>query len=193
MQFGIILILIFIVCIGIGVYIFRINQITHTKIEQKMQVSDEKIMDECVKEGEELAIANSTEKKVSPNATFIFITKYNKCGHTVKEYVEVTESDVNKTEDDIKKSYSSWNLTSFANNEIVLERELNDICREHYAVRSINDEIVIYFLDKNEKEIFYKNTGISTKYLPEEDKQSIKNGIFVTGKEELNRFLEDYE
>ncbi len=185
--------LIFIVCIWIGIYLFRINQFVNTKVEKVTQISEEKVTDECVLEAEELAIANSTEKKVSPNATFIFITKYKKCGHTVKDYVSVNENDVNKMESDIRENYTAWNLISFSNDEIVLEREVDEICKEHYVIRNVSDEIIVYFLNEDNKEIFYKATGISTKYLPEEDKQNIENGIYVIGKEELNRLLEDYE
>ena len=193
MRSGIILTLIFVVCIGIGNYIYRINQISSTEFKQKAQISDEKITDECVKEGEDLALANSTEKKVSPNATFIFKTKYKKCGHMIKEDITATELDVNKTEDEIKSLYNQWNLISFSNNEIVLERELDEMCKEHYVLRNANGEIAVYYVDEEANEIFYQNTGILIQYLPEADKQEIENGIFVIGKEQLNKMIEDFE
>ena len=143
-------------------------------------------------EAEELAMVNSVEKKVSPNATIIFKTTYSKCGHMIKENIIATEVHVNKTEKEIKDLYKNWNLTSFTNNEIVFEREVNEMCREHYVLRNTNGEIVVYYLDDG-KEVFYQDTGINTKYLPEADKQNIENGLFVTGKENLNRTLEDFE
>lgn len=193
MRSGIILIFIFIVCIGIGNYIYKINQISSTEFKQKAQISDEKITDECTKEGEELALANSTEKKVSPNATFIFKTKYKKCGHMIEEDITATELDVNKTEDEIKSLYNRWNLISFSNNEIVFERELDEMCKEHYVLRNANGEIAVYYVDEEANEIFYQNTGILIQYLPEADKQNIENGIFVIGKEKLNKMIEDFE
>ena len=158
-----------------------------------MQIVDKKITDECTQEGEELALTNSSLKKVSPGAIFIFKTKYKKCGHTLKEAITATELDVNKNEKEIKDFYNNWELINFSNNEIVFEREVDAMCKEHYILRNKNNEIAVYYLDDNNGEIFYKNTGITTQYLPEEDKKNLEKGIQVIGQENLNKTLEDYE
>ena len=43
------------------------------------------------------------------------------------------------------------------------------------------------------KEEIYQNTGISTEYLPETDKISLRDGIKVFGRENLNSIIEDFE
>ena len=190
---GILLTLIFIVCMGIGSYIYKINELSNTKMEQITEVSDGKITDECTEEAEELLQANSTERKVSPNAIFILKREYEACGHTTKEYIDAPEDTINKTEQELKELYKEWEIEGFSNNEIVFKKKEEGTCNEHYVLREKEEKIVVYRLDENNNEELYQKTEIITKYLPKEDKTNIQNGIRVNGKEALNCLLEDYE
>lgn len=190
---AILLVLIFIICIGIGSYIYKVNELSNTKIEQTTEISNGKIIDDCTKETEELLQANSTEKKVSPNAIFILKKEYEDCGHTIKEYINAPNDTINKTEREIKELYGNWEIQNFSNNEIVMSKKEVGECGEHYIIKENDEKIVVYKLKENSEEEFYKETEIITRYLPEEDKEKIKNGIRVNGKEALNCLLEDYE
>ncbi len=186
-----ILISIFLVSVGIGMYIYKLNKITDTKIQQMAVVSDEKITDECTEEA--VLMANQIEEKVSPNAVLIFKKEHEGCGHTTKEYIEAPEACVNKTKDEIQKIYADWELVGFSNSEIVFKKTVPGICNEHYVLREEEDRIVVYSINENNQEKIFERTGILTKYLPETDRQNIKEGIFVNGTEELNVMLEDFE
>lgn len=63
----------------------------------------------------------------------------------------------------------------------------------HYVVKSENNNIVVYYVDEEENFVLYKDTGISTNYLGEEDLKELKNGIDIYGVENLNKLLEDFE
>lgn len=190
---GTLFILIFFLCIGIGFYITRLNQLSNTNIKQTTEISDGKVTDECTKEGEELLQANSTEKKVSPKAVFVIKRIYDECGHTTKNYLTAPDDAINKTEKEIKEIYKDWEIESFTNNEIVMTKHENGSCFEHYVLRDEDGQIVVYRIDEENQEKICERTGILTKYLPQTDKIQIQNGIFVNGKDALNRLLEDYE
>ena len=67
---------------------------------------------------------------------------------------------------------------------------------EHLGVgllREKDGKIVIYKIDENGQEKLYETTEIAIDYLTDEDKENIKNGIKVNGKEELNQLIEDFE
>ena len=81
----------------------------------------------------------------------------------------------------------------FNSEEVILSRKLDKMCPEHYILKEENEEIVIYRLEENGNLQYVRNTEITTKYLPETDKLALKNGIKATGKEQLNRVIEDYE
>ena len=69
---------------------------------------------------------------------------------------------------------------------------LNDE-NKHYILREKDGFINIYYINEDEEEILYKVTDISTTYLGEEDIKELKEGIEVTGLQNLNQLLEDFE
>ena len=190
---GIILFLIFIVCVGIGNYLYKINEISNTKIERITEVSSEKISDECTDEYEELIQTNSSEKKVSPNAIFVYEIEYKKCGHMKKEYVAAPGLAINRTEKEIKEMFFEWNIEYFSNDEVILKKTEDRYCNEHYILRDEEGQIAVYKVDADGNEEVYERTGIIIKYLPDEDKQKIQDGIFINGIQALNKMLENYE
>lgn len=93
----------------------------------------------------------------------------------------------------MEELYSDWNIEKFQNNEVILSKTENGECGEHYVIRDVNGQIVIYIIDNNGEEKEYEKTEIATEYLTETDKITIKNGLKVYGKEALNQVIEDFE
>lgn len=157
----------------------------------------EEILDECTDEYEqiqsEMLEANSEEEKISPNSSLTKKIYYSKCGHTIREYSNMPEELVNKTKEQVKEIYSDWEIETFASNEIILFKESDGECGEHYLVKDNNGKVSIYQIQENGEEVIFENTEITTEYLPETDKINMKNGIEVNGKEELNQLIEDFE
>ena len=100
---------------------------------------------------------------------------------------------VNKTQKEVEELYPDYKIESFENNRIVLVKEEEGQCDEHYIVKDENSNVVIYKLLADGTEEIYQNTGISTEYLPETDKISLRDGIKIFGREKLNSLIEDFE
>ena len=163
------------------------------KEEEKREKIEEVRETEEIGEKEEIVTTDSDEEKVSPNAFITFETTYNKCGHTKKEFLEVTEQMVNKTKKEIEELYTGWNIKKFTRTEIILSKKEEGECGEHYLIKEKNNVIVIYEILSNGKEKEYETTDISTEYITKEDKERLKKGIRLNGKAELNQFIEDFE
>lgn len=165
----------------------------------KLAKEEEKVTDECIYENNEIENdideikVSETETKVSPNAELVIKKYYKECGHTTEEKKNVANDMVNKTQEEIEKLYPDYKVESFFNNKIVLIKEEEGQCDEHYIVRDENSNIMIYKILSDGKEEIYQNTGISTEYLPETDKISLRDGIKVFGRENLNSIIEDFE
>ena len=133
------------------------------------------------------------EVKVTPNTLLILKKHYKDCDHTIISSAEIPEEMVNMTEEELKEAYSSWEIEKFTKEEVILLRESDSFCGEHYLVTEEEGAVVIYTLDekgeKSEKEV----SDIAYEYLPETDKVILSNGIYVYGKEELNKIREDFE
>lgn len=195
-KWGIILgaVIIIIVAACVGVFIFKSNN------KQQNTINNEKTNNEIVKNQVNYSVknditinTNTNEEKISPNAALTLKRKYTKCGHTIKEYKNIPDDLVNLTKEELVKKYKEWDVEKFSNNEIILIKDVEGICNEHYILRQKDGVIAVFKIEENNKEVLEELTGITVEYLTENDKMEIEKGIKVYGKEELNSILENYE
>lgn len=169
---------------------------TETEIAEQNQ---EEIYDECTDEYEEMVQSNtlveetsSEGEKISPNCSIIFKRHYNECGHTIEQYSSVPTELVNKTEEDLQKQYEGWIVEEFSRNQIILYRDFDSECGEHYVLREKDGKVVVY-LKTGDTEELVEETDIATEFLTETDRIELQNGIEANGRVELNQIIEDYE
>src|SRR5574344_2040298 len=172
---------------GILVHIYNDNQVSKAQVAQAIKLN------EIASKRTNIVATVSPKEKSSPDAKIIFETYYNKCGHSNTETKTVDSSEVNKEEDYFTDKYKEWTLKSFSTKEIKFYKEVNEMCDKHYVIHDNEGIIAIYTLDADGNETLKKNTEISTKYLPEEDLQLLKNGIKAFGDKELEEKLSDFE
>ena len=194
-KWGIIIafIIIFIIAIFVGNYIYdSSNKEENTIKSENTSNSIVNQVDYSVRN--DITInTDSEEEKISPNATLILKKHYKECDHTIKEYAEIPEEFVNLTKSEIEKEYPEWEVEKFTPLDIILIKEEEGFCNEHFILKEEQGVITVYKIDKQGGESLYDTTGISVEYLTESDKLELKNGIKVYGKEELNSMLENYE
>lgn len=192
-----------IIVIGIitGVYIYNRNKkVGKSIVNNEINIVSETITDECTEEYEKLEEqakleieTNSSEEKISPNCLITLKRYYDECQHTINEYLDIPKDLVNGTESDLQKEYPNWEIQKYSNNEIILYKEFNSNCGQHFVLRDVDGKINIYKINENNEEELYEKTEISVEYLTETDKIEIQNGIRVNGIEELNQLIEDFE
>ena len=179
-----------------GLYLYKINTInnsTKEKIAETSQDDSNANTELKDKEISKLLETNSKEDKTSPNCKITLKVYYKVCEHLVETRNNIEQADVNLTEEELKQKFPDWEIQRFTPNEIVLYKEINDFCNEHFMLKEEEGYIAIYKLDKDNKAEFFQTTEISTDYLAEEDLSKIKNGIKVYTQKELNKTLEDFE
>ena len=178
---------------------FLVFNRSEENIEQpQIAMVSEKVTDECTEEYEQMHLQDlletvSDEEKISPNCSLILNRYYVECGHTIEEYKNIPETLVNKTREELQEEYENWEIEKFSSNEIILYRQFDSECGEHYIVRDKDGKVTIFNVldDGVEEEI--EQTEIYTEYLPEEDRNNIINGIRVNTKQELNQLIENFE
>lgn len=110
------------------------------KQEEKIIISEE-VTDECTEEyeismrEEALAQASSVDEKISANSAMILKKHYKECNHTINEYTEILPELVNLTQEEIIEEFPEWELIGFAPNEIILFKEVEGVCGEHFKLR----------------------------------------------------------
>lgn len=148
---------------------------------------------EEVYENKQTVTTASNEKKVSPNANFALKKYYDECNHFNYEEVELPIELVNLTEQEIEDYYDDWEVEDFAENALVLAKEVNGYCNEHFVIKLDEQNVNVYRLGASGEFNEYKQTEISRDYLPEEDIVNLEEGISVYGEGKLSSVLEDYE
>lgn len=179
-----------------GLYLYKINKIDYSNKE----IIAETIEDDCTsiaklnnEELYDIIQTNEVEEKTSPNCKITLKVYYETCKHLIETRKNIKETEVNLTEEELKQKFPDWEIQRFAPNEIVLYKEVNKFCDEHFLLKEEDGYIAIYKLDENNNAKFFQTTEISTDYLAEEDLTKIRNGIKVYTEKELNRTLEDFE
>lgn len=190
MKKGIIITICVLFLLGIGIVFALIqsnNETKGTELEERTELASNTF-------NEVNTIETSTrETKISPNAKIIKKEYYEKCDHLKRNVEEIPQGLINKKEEDVEKMYSDWKIEGYSPSEIVIYKEYDGICDEHYIVKEHNGVLRIYRLNTNEDEVFVKDTEIQTQYLPEIDILKLKEGIVAIGQAELNSVLEDFE
>lgn len=136
---------------------------------------------------------NTSEEKTTPNTVMILKKRYTDCGHEVSSRATIPEEMVNLSKYEIAEIYPNWILESFSKEEIILTKEVDSFCGEHYLLIEENEEVNIYSVDEEGEKSFKKKADVTLDYLPETDRITLKNGLMVYGTENLNKILEDYE
>lgn len=195
-KWGIILgvVVIIIVAICVGVFIFNINDEPNNE-NNSTNTNTNKVLNEVENSVKNDITVNTAtnEEKISPNATLILKRKYKECGHIIKEYKRITDRLVNLTEKELIEKEKDWEVEKFSNMEVILIKEVEGVCNEHYILKESEGVIAVYKIGEDAKEELEELTGISIEYLTENDKMEIEQGIEVYGREELNSVLENYE
>lgn len=154
------------------------------------------IEDECTEEYAKLQNATTvtaTEEKVSANAILILKKYYQKCEHTINEYVEIPQEIVNMTKSEVEKQYPDWKVIGFEPGKVTLYKEFDDVCGEHFRLKVENGKVVVYIDNSDGTQSLYERTDISSEYLTETDLINMQDGLEIYGKEELNQIIEDFE
>lgn len=175
--------------------LFNKEEVVEDKEENNTYIS-EVIEDECTEEYQQMQNATTVsmaEEKVSANAILILKKYYQKCEHTINEYVELPQELVNMTEKEVQAQYPDWEVIGFEKGKVTLYKEYDDVCGEHFKLKIENGKVVVYIDNNDGTESLYEKTNISSEYLTETDLINMQDGLEIYGKEELNQIIEDFE
>ena len=173
----------------IGFYLFKISNVEKEQSQAMLLNRNNLANNE-----EYISIrANTSEDKITPNTDIIKKIYYIDCDH-IKQEEELSENLINMNKSEFQTQYIGWEIQRFTNSEVVIYKEVHDYCGEHYLIKEENGKIVVYKIDKKDREIEkIEETEIETNYLTETDLDKIKEGIKVYSKKEINKVLEDFE
>lgn len=183
---------------GIIVHVYgdeRTERATLKQANELARMKEADLNDKANKNGENDIIikTSSGEEKTTPNTLIIFESYYSKCGHSKTRSEKIANEYVNKTKEEMQKIYSDWEIKSFSSDRIELFKNENSLCGNHYIVKEENGYVTVYNINKDGQEVLSDKTDISTKYLPKDDNDLLKNGIKANSTSQLEQILADFE
>lgn len=138
--------------------------------------------------------AVSEEEKVGPNTEFAIKKYYDECNHFNFEYEELPKELINLTRQEVDDYYNDeYEVENFENNALVISKEINGLCDNHFFMKLGNENIEIYKLNTDGSFALYKETEISREYLAREDIAVLEKGMYIYGEGKINATLEDFE
>ena len=129
-------------------------------------------------------------EKLMPNADFEYQLYNEETGITDTVHGECPYELYGMGMNETKEYYSDWNLLEFMPTKVVLRKNTSLENPERYVV-GIYDGCVAVFYENSEEGI-YLLTDIPVVSIDEDRRKRLKEGIYVEGRERLNRILEDY-
>lgn len=189
----IIILLILAIIIGfcVGVYLYNKEE-NKKQLDSNVQNS---LYNNTVNNTSTVEIQTSVAKeKISINTEVVEEIYYVQCDHLIRNTRKDIKSLVNMTKEELAKKYPDWEIKEFSTEKVILYKEEQGFCNEHYLVKDVDGVVTIYNMDNEDKinEII-ETTEIETKYLTETDQEDLKEGIKVYTQQKLNKLLEDFE
>jgi hypothetical protein len=171
------------------------NTIQFVNEENKnvIEATDSKMSNTNISINNEIIQTDSEDEKVSPNSEFALKKLYTECRHFKFEYATLPNEIVNLTKTELEQYYDDWEVDEFSNKRVVLVKEIDSLCDEHFIIKLGNEFIEIYHLKGDGSLELYEKTDISKEYLTQNDIKTLENGYYVFGEGKLNSALEDFE
>lgn len=132
------------------------------------------------------------ETKLSPNAEMTIKKKFTLCGHTKTNKMSIPIEMVNYTEEEVKKKYTGWQIEKFMQNELVLSKDIEAKCENHYVLKIEDEKLKIYNEVTADKLNFVDEIDIELALIPSIEINDLQEGIRVYGEEELNELIANY-
>lgn len=134
------------------------------------------------------------QEKISINTQVLEEIYYVQCDHLIRNTRKDVKNLVNLTKEKLAKRYPDWEIKEFSTEKVVLYKEDQGFCDEHYLVKDEDGLVTIYSMDNDDKiNDKIEITEIETKYLTETDQEDLKEGIKVYTEQKLNKLIEDFE
>lgn len=141
----------------------------------------------------DIIITSYSGLKITPNTKIVYETYYKKCNHKEVKEEKSKEEIVNLNEKELQEKYKDYTIKQFGTERVVLYKEDDGFCKEHYMIKENEGVIAVYKINNLGAEELMDLTDIVVQYLPETDKINIQRGIEVYGEKNLDKILEDFE
>jgi len=135
-------------------------------------------------------VSNIQEVKLKPGAKMIYVTFYSGCGHEVRQEEPLDDRFSGFTRQQLEKEINDWEIESFAPDEVVLKKQVDGVCDDHYYIGLNGGYVTLFRGIPGVRSEIMEKTDILADTLREEDRVMLEKGIIIKSREEFLQIRE---
>lgn len=136
--------------------------------------------------------AEEGQERIDYDTKVIFKRNYLKCSHKTVEELQAPDEMINLTRERLQENYPEWKIERFGIDEVILSTDVDEKCLKHYIVKEYNGKIGVYYQSALVENPLKQLIDINIQQLREEDREKLKQGIYVNSDQELAQIIEDF-
>lgn len=127
------------------------------------------------------------------NTLMVFKTYYTKCKDERIEERRAEDSEIGLNRQEIKAKFPNWEVREFSSPQVILTKELNEYCPNHFILKAKDGIVVIYLPsdEENTERNIEKTQSINN--LPSHVQEEIRKGLVLDSLEEVEYFMESLD
>lgn len=145
------------------------------------------------KEGDESAVqAGADNDRITKDTVITWDYEYEMCKHHVYMDAQPDPQMIGLSFTQLQDAYPNVNIVSFSAEEVVLKKNFECYCPEHYILKRCEDKLAVYrTASGSDKLDNYINIDIDFEGLEEDDQQELEVGRVFSDFDDLQAFLEE--
>lgn len=140
-----------------------------------------------------------TERTIQTNAVIHANTKmiyqyfYSK-DRVTKEQIEMAPVFLQGLDlEQLQSIYNGWNIISFSPERVIIQCTIDGLSSENYILGELEGHLAVFYEDAQKGIHLKEKTDVPISALPEGEARELKDGIRITGEENLVKRLADYQ
>ena len=131
--------------------------------------------------------------RIQPATKIIYKYTYSGDGLTTQTEAQAPYFFVNMDRQRLAESLPDWNIVSFGQDEVVLQKTVAGNSSQHYVVGAFNGYVAVFFREGDIKGNLMEVTKAPVYTFSQNDQAQLAKGINVDGDDNLYKVLQDYD
>lgn len=178
--------------VGFGYNFYVIKDISNNDLEQKDYVTAN-FLNVNANKTEETQVNNVKVAKITPSTKMVYEYFYKDDKITEKVEDVPPYFLIDLTREDIERDFKNWQVKSFSEREVVLQKVIEGESVQHYIIGEYDGFVAVFYEREINGTRLKDITDIPISSLSQEEQNKIKEGIKIVGKDELIKFLQNYD
>lgn len=136
------------------------------------------------------AVIKTSEMKLTTGAKLKYITFYIGCGDEITEEKNIDKKYIGLTKAELQQIEEDWCIDNFTPDEVILKREKNGICDNHYYVGIKDGYVALFQGIPGLQSTLIEKTGIMVDILRQDDRLILEKGLIINDKQDFLKIRE---